>query len=381
MTGDIGIGVRLQTLRLAVRRRLSLLFGGGHDPYPLRPDEPSFDPSSALAEEIAALRPALAWRAGDRTDLEAWRAEARAKLAALVGFDFDGKPPETHTTLSPVREGELHRRRVLLARNDRHGIPVHLLWRGEEGRRRPVMLCLTGTNVGAHCAWGEALNPADPIKISRGLDIAVQAADRGYLAAVVEQMGFGERTERRLSPTSLAVGVDAAHHALLLGKTLLGLWMSDLSAVVAWLLEDGPPLEPDRIYAMGHSAGGTTALFTAAIDQRIKGVIASGCVGSWRRNIVRRRDPEGQLAIPGILHWLEMADILGLVAPRPLVVVSGERDHIWPATEAARVVEEAREIFEAAGDRHRLAFAAGPDGHRFYPQTAWPAFDRAIEAG
>ena len=318
----------------------------------------------------------------------AWQNRARTRLAELIGYRR--RPGHGQSAVAVRSSGDIEHgpggdhRRIYLAAWPGADIPLRLLWDPRIVPPLPVMLCLTGTNVGAHCALGESLNPADPIKIARGLDIAVQAAARGYLAVAVEQLAFGERLERDLARVSPAVGVDAAHHALMLGRTLIGLWTSDLSVVVDWLLENGAGSYPDiirsRIFAMGHSAGGTTALFGAALDSRIGAVIAAGCVGSWRRNVLRRRDPEGQLAIPGILNWFEMSDVLALVAPRPLLVLSGREDHIWPFAEAERVVAEAAAAYAALGAADRLVTVAGPEGHRFYPALAWPAFDGLLRS-
>ncbi len=327
---SIALRARLTARLLALRRRAARLTGGSYDPYPPPPDGVALSPSAALAADIRAARLTLGWARAGAGGVSAWQRTARSKLAELIGYDLERAPPRLRQAEELCHPAGLRRRRIYLAAGPGRDVPVNLFWPpGAESGPLPAMLCLTGTNVGAHCAWGEALNPADPIKIARGLDFAVQAARRGFLAVVIEQLGFGERRERGFHPTAPIPGTDAAHHALLVGRTLLGLWVSDLSSVVDWLLAEAGLADAARLYAMGHSAGGTTALFGAALDTRIAGVIASGCVGSWRRNMARRRDQEGQLAIPGILDWLEMADVLGLVAPRPLVVVAGSNDHIW----------------------------------------------------
>ncbi len=354
-----------------------MLGGREFDPYPPPPAGVFLSPSAALAPDFDAAPLALSWAHAGAGDVAAWQGAARTKLAQLLTTDTARVPPKVLADETLAHTANLRRRRIYLRVGSGRDVPVNLLWRPSPGPHKKIMLCLTGTTVGAHCAWGEALNPGDPAKIANGLDFAVQAARRGYLAVVIEQLGFGERRERGFRPTSPVPGTDAAHHALLVGRTLLGLWVSDVMSVIDWLLHQADVDHGTRLYAMGHSAGGTTAMFSAACDTRIAGVIASGCVGSWRHNQAHRRDQEGQLAIPGILEWLEMADVLGLVAPRPLLVLSGKGDHIWPFDEASRVVAEAAHIYAAAGAQ-RLRAVAGEGGHRFYPQIAWPAFDALL---
>lgn len=369
--------VRLRARILALKRRAAMVGGGEFNPYPPVPAGVVLSPSAALAPEFDAAPLVLGWKRAGAGNVDAWQGTARAKLAQLLATNIDRVVPRILSDEEMVPPPNLRRRRLYCSVGVNRDVPINLFWRPGSGPYK-VMLCLTGTTVGAHCAWGEALNPGDPPKIANGLDLALQAARRGYLAVVVEQLGFGERREQGFRPTSPVAGTDAAHHALLVGRTLLGLWVSDVMSVVDWLQDQVDIVSSEHIYAMGHSAGGTTALFTAAIDTRIAGVVASGCVGSWLRNQVRRRDQEGQLAIPGILNWLELSDVLGLVAPRLLLVLSGNRDHIWPFEEALQVVEEAAQVYEAAGALQNIRAVRGEGGHRFYPKVSWSAFDALL---
>jgi fermentation-respiration switch protein FrsA (DUF1100 family) len=246
------------------------------------------------------------------------------------------------------------------------------------------MLCLQGTNAGAHLSWGEARMPPDPVKIAAGLDFARQAVGHGYVAVCVELRCFGERRERALSPRSADPCIDAFLHGLLLGRTLVGDNAGDVSAVVDWLvaggLAPGPAIDPARLHVLGHSAGGTVAVHAAALDQRLAAVIASGCLGPIRDTIAVRRVSSGQNNIPGQLNWFELSDVVALCAPRPVLAVSGERDHIFPFAGTARVVADARPVYEALGAPARLRALSIPGGHRFDPGRTWPAFLALLDA-
>jgi hypothetical protein len=243
------------------------------------------------------------------------------------------------------------------------------------------MICLQGTNSGAHLSWAEARMPADPLKIASGADYARQAVAHGYAAVCIEQSAFGERRETNLPQASQDPCIDSANHALLLGRTLLGERASDVSSIIDWLETESEALSLDltRLAVMGSSSGGSTAIFSAALDTRIESVLASGCVGFIRDTIARRGNSSGQNIIPGILNWLELDDVLGLIAPRPLLVISGDADHIWPFAGAAQVVDSARPIYEALGARDSIKAVSGSGGHRFYPDIAWRHFTALVE--
>jgi len=372
---DGRLAVQVQARTLALRRRLALLLTGRFDPFPPPPAGIALSPSRAhfAAYENAPLR--LAFTKADGTNPSAWQDAARSKLAELTGHRRAKAPPVARHPREDPLPGGYRRRGLYLETSPHAAIPVTLIWRGESAEPRPVMLCLQGHSSGAHLSWGEARQPADPIKAAEGLDIARQAADRGYLAVCIEQSAFGEREEREMARRSANRCFDAANHALLLGRTLLGERTSDVSAVIDWLDAGGAAMAIDlaRLHAMGNSTGGEVALQAAAVDPRVTGVIASGCVGLWRETIGRR---EGCLdaTIPGILEWLEYDDVIGLCAPRPVLTVSGIRDHIYPFAGVETAVAGARPVYEAFGAADRLRAAAGPAGHRFYPDVSWPIF-------
>lgn len=366
----------MQAKLLAVRRRLSLRFRDEFDPYPVPPAGMALRPSEAHFHDYETAPLALSWRNRKSDDVAAWQAAVRAKLTTLCGYARHPGPPEirhSHTIENdPAYD---HRHFYLRARNG-SDIPVSVLRAREASGPQPVMICLQGTNSGAHMSWGEARTPADPLKIAAGGDYARQAVAQGYVALCIEQAAFGERRERGMYQASADPCIDAANHALLLGRTLLGDRAADVSSVVDWLLSGAgsEEIQPARIDVMGGSAGGTTAVFAAGLDPRIDAVLASGCVGFIRETIGRRGDCSGQNVVPGILKWMEFDDVLGLIAPRPLLVISGDADHIWPYEGAAAVVDSAREIYRAAAVPGAIRAVAAKGGHRFYPEIAWPQF-------
>ena len=370
--------VQLRARKIAAHRRIWRLLGWDFDPYPPAPRNVKLSPSAAHRAVGVGAEMVLDWKRAKFTDVNEWQNQVRAKLIQLTGYGrFGGSPGESHVQDLPDRGGLRHRSFYLKVR-DGLDLPVRMIWDPaiEAERDIAVMICLQGTNSGMHLSWGEELMPADPIKIYYGADIARQAASQGFLAICLEQSCFGERQERSLMRQSKALCIDAANHALLLGRSLVGERASDISSLINWLVECRPfeAMNPEQIYVVGSSAGGTTALFAGAMDERIAGVIASGCIGFIKDTLLERGDSEGQNVVPGILRWFELDAVVALIAPRPFLTVSGEYDHIWPFSSAEKVIEAARPIYAAFGANPQLVAINAEGGHRFYPDLTWSAF-------
>jgi len=67
----------------------------------------------------------------------------------------------------------------------------------------------------------------------------------------------------------------------------------------------------------------------------------------------------------------EMADVMGLFAPRPLVIVAGRTDSIFPIRGVREAFRHLQAIYRAAGAADRCHLVVGPEGHRFYAKAAW----------
>jgi hypothetical protein len=66
-----------------------------------------------------------------------------------------------------------------------------------------------------------------------------------------------------------------------------------------------------------------------------------------------------------------MADVMGLFAPRPVVIVAGKTDPIFPLAGVRKAFRQLKKIYRAAGAEKRCHLVVGGGGHRFYARPAW----------
>lgn len=242
----------------------------------------------------------------------------------------------------------------------------------------PVMICLQGHTSGMHHSIAvEAADETTPMTVAGDRDFALGCLRRGWAALCLEQRSLGERRELRqekVSPYNRCH--DAFVQALMLGRTLLGERVYDVDRGIDYLLTR-PEIDSRRIGVMGNSGGGTVAIYAAAVLPRLAYAMPSCSFGAFA---------ETKMAlyhcacgyVPRLAQYAEMADVLGLFAPKPVVVVAGQDDPIIPLPGARRAFEQLQEIYRAAGAGQRCRLVVGPEGHRFYAAAAWEALQALI---
>ena len=187
------------------------------------------------------------------------------------------------------------------------------------------------------------------------------AAKAGFAVLIPDLPGF----EDRRPPLAARKGNYAlqgeayerllAMEALVTGATLQGWILADLSACVD-ALENDPRVDGGKVAAMGQSLGGQETIFGMVFDRRFAAGICS-CGFSLVRLLVDRSISHNlALYVPGLLPDLDFDRLFADIAPRPITVLAGRDDPIYPV-EGVEVVERtARAAYAAAGSPASLRF-------------------------
>lgn len=160
----------------------------------------------------------------------------------------------------------------------------------------------------------------------------------------------GETYERFLAAT-----------ALIQGETLQGRMLSELAACID-ALERDDRVDAGRLGILGQSYGGQQAIFGMLFEPRLRAGVAS-CGFSLVRLLIERRISHNlALYVPGLLPDLDLDTLLPAIAPRPLTVIAGRHDAIFPVDGVEIVEAAARRAWEAAGapDALRFRYHDGP---------------------
>lgn len=222
-----------------------------------------------------------------------------------------------------------------------------------------------------HLSLGRPQYEGDEDSIAENDDFAIQAMRQGYAALALEQRWFGERKDTRVADDTRG-----CHHAtmtaLLLGRTTIGERVWDVSRAID-ALGEFPDVDTERIGCMGNSGGGTATYYASCLDERISIAMPSCSVCTYRDSIGMIPHCECNY-IPNALWYFEMADPACLIAPRPLVLVTGRDDEIFPVEGVEEAFATIQHIYDTAGASDRCRLVVGEGGHRFYADLAWPVF-------
>lgn len=133
------------------------------------------------------------------------------------------------------------------------------------------------------------------------------------------------------------------------------------------LLCNRPEVDADRLGVTGISGGGTQTWYVAAADPRIKAA-ATVCGTSTVKSQVFQRTLDGHCdcMMPINTFRQDFHDLGALIAPRPLMIASANRDGL-NAIEAVRdVYFHTKAIYELYGQADHLLLVETPGGHSYH---------------
>jgi dienelactone hydrolase len=320
--------------------------------------------------ETAPLR--MTFRATNRADALLWQQQLRAKVTELIGGFPDEREPLAPVKLE-VREFPGYvREKVKFVSRPGVSVLAYVLRPKDITGPLASVVCVPGHGRGVDAIVGIGTDGEDHSgEPEYEAEFALQAVERGLAVVAIEPMAFGHRRDpaaRQRGDESQCEPVAGA--ALLLGETMIGWRVWDVMRTLDYI-ETRPDLDARRVGCVGISGGGTCALFTAALDERIRCTYLSGYLNTFRASIMSVPHCIDNY-IPGILNWAEMYDVAGLIAPRPLFSEAGDHDPIFPVAAAKESFQRVKDIYTVLGAESSVALDIFDGGHRFNGERGWP---------
>jgi dienelactone hydrolase len=276
------------------------------------------------------------------------RARLREQIFAAIG-PFPEKPcdlePKVHGVLK--RDGHRIEKLVFQSRPD-VWVTANAYVPEPVSGRLPAVLAVHGHWPGAR---------RDPVVQARCLGLV----KLGFFVLAVDAFGSGERYTK----PALGTYHGALYGSTLwpVGQTLLALQLYDNRRAVDYLCTR-PEVDAGRLGITGASGGGNQSMYAGALDERFRAVVPVCSVGTYQAYL--------HCAccvcevLPGALRFAEEGDVLALVAPRALLVVSATQDGFqFSVGEARKSLDRARAVFKLHDADDKLAHAVFDSGHAY----------------
>lgn len=212
------------------------------------------------------------------------------------------------------------------------------------------------------------------------------ATDRGFALYGFDQLGFGTR-----------VIEGENFYDQYPNWSKMGKLVEDTLAAVETLsaLEF---VDSDRVFVLGYSLGATVGLYAAALDERVNGVASVCGFSPFRLSNESKEREHAVISRLSHLHGLQprlglfrddpsrvpfdFHEVLGLIAPRPLLTVAPQLDWTHPQEDVERCVEAARRVYDLYGSGDRLDLRT-PEDHLsfdYHEARLYDASDPAASA-
>ncbi|HEY9075086.1 MAG TPA: alpha/beta hydrolase family protein [Anaerolineaceae bacterium] len=316
--------------------------------------EPRLQPVHGLWKRYQPGNARYRFQAEDAAAACAWQAETRAALKARLGFFDLPEAPLNPQTIESVDKGDYTRLKLTIEIAGDWLMPFYLLLPRHTPPPYPVVVAFHGHGYGVKDIvglWEDGSERDTPDGYHK--DFGVALCRRGFAVAAPEISCFGERQtdfSYLNSPFGKSIPTTCTHTAMLafhLGGSVVGLRAHEGFCLVDYL-QTRPDLDTSRLGAMGISGGGMHTFFSTCLDERIRACVISGYYSTFQDSILAMHHCACNF-VPGLAAFGEMYDLVGLIAPRPMLVESGWRDPIFPVQAVRASVARARQVYAVFG--------------------------------
>ncbi len=210
--------------------------------------------------------------------------------------------------------------------------------------------------------------------------MALEAAKAGFVVIVPDMLCFQDRRpskelrERDPKYDGFAYELFEFWRAYLNGSTLQARYAWDLHRA-AEVLRGRDDVVTEKIGAFGISLGGQETLFLMILDERIAAGVCCCGIARWEA-IFRDGFQHNKAAyLPGMLKHFDSEGVVAAIAPRPLLLLAGERDAMFPIDSVRQICRTTAKVYCDLGAKSAFTSYLFPAGHEWPDSMRTYAFD------
>ena len=330
----------------------------------------NLSPQQMFEQMAEEHRPRMSFSGSTRKDFDAWKAGTLPAVLRTLGKEPDRVDPNPQLLAEWEHDG-LRKQRWLIDVQPHMAATFLVNYPGDlkGDERRRTILCWHGHGpFGKEPVMGNDSSPEMRQSIAQhNYSYGHQMAKAGFVTFAIDWIGKGERHEgtkpqHRADPG----GRDWCNlyylHATMLGMTSISVNVAHGRAATDFACTL-PHVDVDRLGVMGLSGGGTMTLWSALCDERFKAAEIICYSDLWAHFGVRDINYCGMQVAPGLFKLVDLPDLQGLLAPRPLLVDIGVYDTCFKIDTSLACYRQVEKIYRAAGAADNLELDLFPGEH------------------
>jgi dienelactone hydrolase len=330
----------------------------------------------------ARLRFPMAW-SPQVTDLPAWRKAGVAKLWELTLQASDHTPFDPQVIAEVDRGTYVARKVAFNLTADSRVLGLLLVPKGQGPFPAAVMYHDHGAqfDIGKEkmiAPWGNpARQDASKAWAERyfsGRHPGDELAKRGTVVFATDALGWGDR-----GAMTYDMQQALAANFFQLGSSLAGLMALEDTRAAAFLASL-PEVNPQRVAAVGFSMGAFRAWHAAALSDAITATVAVNWMATNEGLMVSgnnqlRGGSAWTMLHPGLQRFLDYPDVASLAAPKPMLVLAGESDALFPLESVHAAYAKMGAVWSAWNAAKDFETKFWPGGHLFGQDQQVFAYD------
>jgi dienelactone hydrolase len=332
-----------------------------------------------------AHRPECRFTGRDRQAFAAWKKKTLPRVLALLGAGPPRAAAHPELLAQWEEKGIVRQRWIIDVQKHLSAIVLVNVPKGiKKKEKRPAILCCHGHGqFGKEPVMGNDSSAELRNNIARNnYHYGLVMAQRGYITYALDWIGFGERNDaNKPNHSSLGEGRDWCNlyylHATMLGMTSLSINVAHGRAATDFAVTL-PRVDKNRLGVMGLSGGGTMALWMTLCDARFKATEIICYSDLWEAFGIRDINYCGMQVAPGLYKLVDLPDLQGLIAPRPLLIDIGAQDTCFKVDTAVKCFQRLSAIYKAAGASHSLELDLHPGEHGWGDNKAEAFFKKHL---
>jgi dienelactone hydrolase len=328
------------------------------------------------------------------TDIEAWYEETASWVKALTLYDLEPNPGGFMPHVTEEEDFGLYiRKKLYFYTAEDCRVSAYLLVPKDIKAPAPAIVALHDHSGFFYRGKEKIVDHLTPLpEVTEfqewcygGRGFASALAQKGYVVAVIDSLGWGERgwmketwlgggplnfihlkegSKEYISEYNKAWSDGFARRAadamLYAGLTYAGVQIWDDIRTVDFLCTL-PEVDANRIGCLGLSMGGFRTVMLGALDKRIK----CSCPAGYMPLTSDQNPHRLGFALPGLFDSLPFPDVASLMAPRPMMVLNCENDQLFDLSSMEDAANTIKRVYAKAGAAENLSVNWFPVGHMF----------------